>query len=183
MKKNLGVKTYLYPMPVLIIGTYDALGNPNAMNAAWGGICDYDKICIALSKHKTTENLLHTKAFTVAIADLKHVTECDYVGIVSGDKIPDKVTKAGFTVSKSEFVNAPIINELPLTLECEVISFDNEILFGKIVNVCADENILGEDGLPDISKFTPITYDPVHHKYIRLGDVVGNAFEIGNNIK
>ncbi len=183
MFKNLGVKTYIYPQPVLIIATYDEFNNPNAMNAAWGGIYDYDKVTISLSDHKTTENFKKTKAFTIAIADKEHVKACDYVGIVSGNDEPNKIKKAGFTTTKSAFVNAPLINELPLSLECEVVSFIDGTLIGKIVNVVAKEEILGEDGLPDLNKFSPITYDPAHHNYVALGKVVGKAFKDGNDLK
>lgn len=183
MRKNFGAKTYLYPQPVMIIATYDENGNANAMNAAWGGICGSDEVIIELGSHKTTDNLAVSKAFTVAIADAQHVVECDYVGIVSGRKEPDKMEKAGFTTVKSEFVNAPVINELPLSLECELLSCENGEYIGRIVNVSCDEKFVGTDGLPDLSKFTPITFDPVHHKYIALGEEVGQAFADGNKIK
>ncbi len=182
MRKNFGAKTFLYPQPVMIIGTYDENGKANAMNAAWGGICGEDEVIVDLGSHKTTDNLAITKAFTVAIADAEHVVECDYVGIASGRKFADKMEKAGFTTVKSEFVNAPVINELPLTLECELISVSEGKYIGKIINVSCDEKYLGDDGLPDISKFTPITYDPVHHKYIALGEAVGTAFSDGNKL-
>ena len=184
MRKNFGVKTYIYPQPVLIIGTYDENGKPDAMNAAWGGICDYDKVAVDLGSHQTTDNIAITKAFTVAVADAAHVVECDYVGVVSGRNEPDKMEKAGFTTVKSEFVNAPVINELPITLECELLKIvDGGMYIGKIVNVSADEKYLGEDSEPDLSKFTPITFDPVHHKYIALGEAVGQAFSDGKKIK
>lgn len=183
MFKNLGVKTYLYPQPVMIIATYDENNNANAMNAAWGGIYDYDQIVVSLSEHKTTSNLLKTKAFTIAIGDTNHVASCDYVGIVSGNDVPDKIKRAGFTTTKSEFVNAPIINELPLSIECEVISLIDGILIGRIKNVCVREDIIGKDGLPDLNKFSPITYDPIHHQYVELGKVVGSAFKDGKKIK
>ena len=183
MRKDFGSKTYLFPQPVMIIGTYDENGNPDAMNAAWGGICGPDEIMVDLGSHKTTDNLAVTKAFTVGIADKEHVVECDYVGMVSGRKEPDKMKKAGFTVQKSRFVNAPVINELPITLECELKEIIGGKYIGKIVNVSADESVLGADGLPDTGKFTPITFDPVHHTYIALGETVGNAFSDGNKIK
>ncbi len=183
MRKNFGAKTYLYPQPVMIIATYDENGDAHAMNAAWGGICGSDEIIVELGSHKTTDNLAITKAFTVALADSEHVAECDYVGIISGRKEPDKMKKAGFTTVKSEFVNAPVINELPLSLECELISCENGKYIGKIINVSCDEKFVGADGLPDLSKFTPITFDPVHHKYIALGKEVGQAFADGNKIK
>lgn len=183
MRKNFGIKTYLYPQPVLIIGTYDNNMVPNAMNAAWGGICDYNKLFIALSSHKSTENILKNRAFTVSIGVKEEVEACDYVGLVSGNKVANKVEKAGFTPIKSEYVNAPIFEELPLTFECRFVSYEDEILVGEIVNVSIDEKILGPDGEPDLSKFSPLTYDPVHHQYITLGDVVGKAFKIGDSKK
>lgn len=183
MRKNFGAKTYVYPQPVLIIGTYDENGKADAMNAAWGGICGADKIMVELGSHQTTDNIAVTKAFTVAVADAENTTACDYVGIVSGRNEPNKMEKAGFTTVKSEFVNAPVINELPITLECELEKKIDGMYIGKIVNVSADEKYLGEDGLPDLAKFTPITFDPVHHKYVALGDVVGNAFKDGNELK
>lgn len=184
MRKNYGVKTYLYPQPVLIVGTYNAAGQPNAMNAAWGGICDDDKIIIAMCNHQTTDNIAETKAFTVSMADRDHVVPADYVGIVSAKKDPEKMKKSGFTTVKSEFVNAPIICELPLTIECELFDIVKEDLYiGKIINVSADESIIGSDGKPDLSKFKPITFDTVHNQYIALGDVVGKAFSDGLKLK
>lgn len=179
MRKNFGVKQYLYPMPVLIIGSYDQNGNPNVMNAAWGGITDTDKISIAMSMHKTTENILKNRAFTVAIGTKEYMAACDFAGLVSGGRVIDKFFRTGFTEIKSEFVNAPVIQELPITLECELYSYENEVMVGRIVNVSCDEKYLGADGLPDLDKFTPITFDPVHHDYIELGEVVGEAFSIG----
>lgn len=185
MKKNFGKQTYLYPMPVFIIATYDENGNPDAMNAAWGGTHDTNQIGICIDpSHKTAENLLKRKAFTVSMADSKHVAECDYLGIVSGNKESEKLKKAGFTVSKSEFVDAPVINELPMALECELVSYDSVTgcMVGNIINVSADEAILTDEKI-DPSKLQPITYDPVNHKYIQLGSVVGNAFSDGKKIK
>lgn len=186
MRKNFGVKTWLYPMPVFIVAAYDNEGNPNAMNAAWGGIYTDNMIGICLSEdHKTTQNILATRAFTVSMATAEQVTACDYVGIVSGNKEPDKFHKAGFHATKSEFVNAPIIDELPMTLECELVSYDTETCFmvGKIVNVSADEKILNENGKIDLSKLRPITYDPCNHDYLEIGPKVGNAFSDGKSLK
>lgn len=186
MRKNFGVKTWLYPMPVFIVAAYDNEGKPNAMNAAWGGIYTDNMIGICLSEdHKTTQNILATRAFTVSMATAEQVTACDYVGIVSGNKEPDKFLKAGFHATKSEFVNAPIIDELPMTLECELVSYDTETCFmvGKIVNISADEKILNENGKIDLSKLRPITYDPCNHDYIKLGAKVGNAFSDGKSLK
>lgn len=184
MRKNLGVKTYLYPQPVMIIGSYDADGKPNVMNAAWGGICGDNEIMFDLGSHKTTENIKNNKAFTVSVGDANHVVECDYVGIVSGNNEPEKMKKAGFTSVNSNFVNAPIINELPLCLECELIRIIDDCKFiGEIKNVSVDEKILDGDGKIDLSKFVPIVYDPANHGYYMLGEKVGNAFSDGKKIK
>jgi len=131
-----------------------------------------------------TDNIIKNKAFTVGVADLEHLVACDYVGIVSANKEAYKMQKAGFTTTKGEFVNAPIINELPLTLECELVKvIDGSKYLAEIKNVSADEKYLGDDGEIDLSKFTPITYDPVHHGYYRLGERVGNAFKDGTKLK
>lgn len=184
MRKNFGAKPFLFPQPVMIIGTYDENGKANAMNAAWGGIAGADEIMIDLSSHKTTDNLLRNKAFTVSVADVEHMAACDYVGLVSANKEENKMEKAGFTTTKSEFVNAPVINELPLTLECELTDvIGGSKIFGKIVNVSIDEKVLGEDGELSLEKFSPITYDTVHYGYYRLGERVGNAFKDGNALK
>ena len=186
MRKNFGAKAMCYPMPVFIIGTYNADGTPNAMNAAWGGISEETEITICVDNtHKTAENLLARKAFTVSMATVPYLTACDYVGIVSGTKEPDKFAKAGFHAVKSEFVDAPLIEELPMALECEVISYDEETcrLVGRIVNVCADESVLGENGKVDVTKLQPITYDPVNHHYLVLGERVGQAFQDGVVLK
>ena len=186
MRKNFGAKAMCYPMPVFIIGTYNADGTPNAMNAAWGGISEETEISICVDdRHKTAENLLARKAFTVSMATAKMLTACDYVGIVSGNKEPDKFAKAGFHAIKSEFVDAPLIDELPMALECEVISYDAETcrLVGRIVNVCADESVLGENGKVDVTKLQPITYDPMNHHYLVLGEKAGQAFHDGAALK
>ena len=182
MRKNFGAKAILYPMPVLIIGTYDENGKPNAMNAAWGGISEEKEISICVDDgHKTAKNVAARGAFNVSIADAENVVACDYVGIVSGNSESDKIEKAGWHVNKSEFVDAPLFDELPMALECKLISYDEETcrLVGEIINICADERILDDNGKIDLSKFSPITYDPVHHTYRKLGDVVGKAFSDG----
>lgn len=179
---NFGPKPFIYPMPVLIVGTYDENGVPNAMNAAWGTITDMNEITISMSPHKTTENLAKTGAFTVSIATEDTVIPCDYVGVESASKIPDKFAKAGFHATKSEYVNAPLIDELPMALECKVKRYEDEILVGEIVNVCADESIL-TDGKIDPKKLKPIAYDPVNHTYVGLGEVVGKAFQDGLKLK
>ena len=185
MRKNLGGKAILYPMPVLIIGSYDENGVPNAMNAAWGGISEETEISICVSDdHKTTANILKRGAFTVSIANKENVVAADYVGIVSGDEVPNKIEKCGWTATKSELVDAPLFEELPMALECKLISYDEKScrLVGEIVNVCADERILGEDGKVSLEKFSPITYDPIHHTYRVIGEVVGKAFSDGMKI-
>ena len=184
MRKNFGPKPMLYPMPVLIIGTYNDDGTPNAMNAAWGGIADTELISICLGEHRTTRNIFARKGFTVAMADADNLAAADYVGIVSGDQVPDKVAKAGWHVTKSSFVDAPLIDELPMALECQFVSYDEEtgLLLGKIVNVSAEERIL-TDGKIDLSKFHPITYDPSGHGYYTLGEKAGNAFSDGKALK
>ena len=186
MRKNFGNKPWCYPQPVFILAAYDENGNPNAMNVAWGGISYDDEIAMCISaNHKTTYNILASKAFTVSMADVEHLVACDYVGVESGNKVADKFEKAGFTAVKSEFVNAPVINELPMTLECELVSYDPETcrLVGRIVNVSADESILGEDGRIDVSKLKPITFDPVRNDYLVIGEKVGNAFRDGLALK
>lgn len=165
---NFGAKPNMYPLPVLIIATYDKDGNPDAMNAAWGVVTDFNEISISMGDHKTTDNLAATGAFTVSMATEDTVVGCDYVGIESGRKVPDKFARAGFHATKSEFVNAPLIDELPMALECKVKSFDNGILVGEIVNVCADESVL-TDGKIDPKKLKPIAFDPVNNTYPRHG--------------
>lgn len=184
MRKNFGAKPYLFPQPVMIIGTYDENGKANAMNAAWGGIVGSDEVIVDLGSHKTTDNIMLNKAFTVSVGDVEHMLACDYVGLVSGNKEENKMEKAGFTTTKSEFVNAPVINELPLTLECELADvIDGSKFIGKIVNVSIDESVLGDDGELSLEKFSPITYDTVHYGYYRLGEKVGNAFKDGAALK
>lgn len=185
MRKNFGAKTWLFPMPVLIIGTYDENGTPNAMNAAWGGIYDTNQVMVCLADdHKTTENIRKTGAFTVSFATAGTVAPCDYVGIVSANKVPDKFERAGFHATRSEFVNAPIIDELPMTVECRLIKFNEDgICVGEIVNVSADESILDEGGRIDAALLDLICYDSVTHAYRRLGEKVGQAFSDGRKIK
>ncbi len=186
MRKNFGAKPWTYPQPVFIVATYDAQGKADAMNAAWGGIDYDDQINMCLSAgHKTVKNLLETRAFTVSMGTEEQLTACDYVGIVSGNKVEDKLEKAGWHAVKSEFVNAPLIEELPMTVECELISYDPETchLVGRIVNVSADENILDEKGKIDPAKLRPISFDPVHNHYLAIGGKVGNAFKDGVKLK
>lgn len=184
MRKNFGPQCWLYPMPVLIVGTYDKKGIPNAMNAAWGGIYDTNLIMLCLADdHKTTENIKETGAFTVSFATAAMLPACDYVGIVSANDVPDKFERAGFHAAKSAFVYAPIIEELPMTVECELLKFNEDgICVGRIVNVSAKDSILDEKGNVDAKKLDPIMYDGVTHAYWRFGEKVGRAFSDGKKI-
>lgn len=185
MRKNFGPKPILYPQPVFIIATYGEDGTPNAMNAAWGGISEENEITICIDNgHKTAANLMAKKAFTVSMATVDYVINCDYVGIESGNKVKDKMEKSGFHTSPSAFVDAPLIDELPMALECRLKSYDPEScrLVGEIINVCADESVL-TNGKIDPAKLRPITFDPVNGTYIALGDVVGKAFGDGLKLK
>ena len=185
MRRNFGQKTWMYPMPVLIVGTYDEGGVPNAMNAAWGGIYDTNLVMVCLSDdHKTTENIKAKGAFTISFATRDTVVPCDYVGVVSANDVPDKFARAGFTATKSEFVDAPLINELPMALECRLVKFNEDgICVGEIVNVSCDESALDESGRIDPLKLAPITYDSVTHAYRVLGEKVGQAFSDGLTLK
>lgn len=185
MRKNFGAKPLTYPQPVFIIATYNEDGTADAMNAAWGGISESDELTLCLSAgHKTVKNFQRTGAFTVSMADAAHVAACDYVGIVSGNTEKQKMEKAGFTVTKSEQVDAPIINELAVCVECKVKSYDPETcrLVGQIVNVSVDESAL-TDGKVDVAKVAPITFDPFNNEYYVLGEKVGNAFSDGAKLK
>lgn len=185
MRKNFGAKPILYPQPVFIIGSYDENGTPDAMNAAWGGISEANEISMCLSAgHKTVKNILARKSFTVSMATADTVVACDFVGLVSGNDVPSKLERAGFHTVKSEFVDAPVIEELPMAVECRLISYDPETcrMVGEIVNVCADERIL-TDGNIDPLKLHPITYDGMNHAYYVLGEKVGNAFKDGAILK
>lgn len=181
MRKNIGAHEYLYPMPVLVVASFDEKGVSDAMVAAWGGISDTKEIGLCLDKsHKTVKNILQKKAFTVSPATANQMVACDYVGLVSANDVSGKIEKAGWHVTKSQKVDAPLIEELPLSLECELISYDNDSghLLAKIVDISVDESVLS-GGEIDVQKLQPITFDAVHHKYIKLGDVVGNAFGEG----
>lgn len=186
MRKNFGPKPWMYPMPVLILASYGEKGVPNAMNAAWGGISDEWEISVCVdASHKTMENILDRGAFTVSFATEDMVISCDYVGVVSGKKEPEKFKKAGFREIPSSFVDAPLIAELPMALECRVKSYDEEScrLVGDIINVSVDEDYLDEDGNPSPGLIKPIVYDPVGHGYYALGERVGQAFFDGLKLK
>ena len=187
MRKDLGPQSFLYPMPVLIIGTYDENGKPDAMNAAWGSIYDYKQITISLGGHVSTDNIRKNKAFTVSFGTRKTVAICDYVGIVSLADEPNKIEKAGLHSFKSLKVNAPLFEEFPLSLECELISLDGEMgdggtLIGQIVNMIADESIL-TNGKIDIKKFEPICFEGQHHRYHVIGEDIAYGFNVGLKLK
>ena len=186
MRKNFGAKPLLYPQPVFILAAYDENGVPCAMNAAWGGISEADEVSMCLSPdHKTVKNILTRGAFTVSVATAETVVACDYVGVVSGNDVSDKFARAGFHAVKSEFVDAPLIEELPMAVECRLKSYDPEScrMVGEIVNVCADESVLGENGKVDPDKLRPIIFDPMNNCYLALGEKVGNAFRDGLTLK
>ena len=185
MRKNFGVKSWFYPLPVLIIGTYDQNGAPDAMNAAWGGLYDADKVVLCLStSHKTTKNILAKGAFTVSFADASHLVAADYVGMVSANNEPKKMEKSGFHTTKSEFVDAPLMDELPVALECKFLKMnENGNIIGQIVNVSIDESVLDSEGKLDMEKFQPISFEPANNGYHRLGERVGNAFRDGGKLK
>lgn len=187
MRKDLGQKSFLFPMPVLIIGTYDEHGEADAMNAAWGSIYDYNQITISLGAHVSTDNIRKNKAFTVSFGTRKTVETSDYVGIVSKAKEPNKIVKAGLHPFKSDKVNAPLFEEYPLTLECELVSLDGELgeggtLIGNIVNVSVDESVL-TDGKIDVKKLEPLCFDGANGKYHIMGEEVADAFKIGFSLK
>ena len=182
-RHNFGAKGIITPLPAIMIATYDENDNPDVMMAAWGGQCGPNHICFNLSPHKTTENLKLKQAFTISFASKDNVAQSDYFGIVSANDVPDKVAKAGFTATKSPNVDAPIINEYPLTLECRVIemaetSIGETRVVGEIVNMSADESVL-TNGKVDLAKLQPVIYDSSSNNYRIVGDSVGQAWHSG----
>ncbi len=186
--KNFKPKAWVLPQPVLIIGTYNEDGTPNAMNAAWGGQWDETELMISMGKHATTENLNRNGEFTVAFATKDTLVASDFVGIVSGKRQPDKIARTGWTSSKGDKVNAPVYDCFPMTLECKIKEklYESETgfyLIAEIVNILCNENYLAEDGKPDVENMNLISFDPVHNGYIELGSRVGNAFHDGVALK
>ena len=184
MKKNLGVVPAVYPMPVLMVAAYDETGKVNVMNAAWGMICAMDKIALFIDEdHRTTQNLLKTKAFTVALADRKHMDVADFFGIASGNKIEDKFERTGYHAVKSEFVNAPVIGEFPVVMECELAEVvQTETMYaivGRIINVAAEESVLDEKGKVDPVKLDALIFDQFRHGYYVTGEQAGKAWNAG----
>jgi flavin reductase (DIM6/NTAB) family NADH-FMN oxidoreductase RutF len=188
MRKNFGVKTWIYPQPVLMLGTYDEKGIPNLMNAAWGGIYDYNQIMICLSAHQTTDNIRKNKAFTISFATAETVTASDYVGIVSFKKEKDKIKKSGLKYECAPHIDAPLFTDYPLTLECEVVDIINEgegggNIIAKIVNVSADESVLDANGKVDPKKINFVSFDPITSEYRKIGETVALAFREGMKLK
>ena len=186
--KSFGQKAWVLPQPVLIIGTYNSDGTPNAMNAAWGGQWDSKEIMISMGAHATTENLARCEELTVAFATKETMVASDFVGIVSAKNDREKMLKTGWTATKAEHVDAPVFTDFPMTMECRIVRKIDETeegynLVAEIVNILVDEAYLGEDGKPDVEKMQLITFDPVHHGYIGLGERVGRAFADGKKLK
>lgn len=186
--KSFGQKSWMLPQPVLIIGTYDNFGKPNAMNAAWAGQWDAKEIIISMGAHATTDNLNNCPDFTVAFATQSTMVAADFVGMVSAKNDPDKMKKTGWTAVKADNVNAPVFTDFPMTLECRIKQKLDEsetgcYIIAEIVNILVDEAYLTDDGQPDVEKMQLITYEPVHHGYVALGKRVGNAFADGKQLK
>ena len=184
MKKNLGVVQAVYPMPVLMVAAYGEDGTVNVMNAAWGMICNGDRIALFIDEeHKTTQNLLKTKAFTVSIADKAHMDAADFFGIATGNKMPDKFERTGYHAEKSTFVNAPVIDEFPVVMECElaeVVQTDSfYCIVGKIINTAAEESVLSENGKVDPATLNALIFDQFQHGYYVTGEKVGQAWNAG----
>ena len=184
MKKDLGVKPYLFPMPVLMIATYGDNGTVDVMNMAWGGICAENMVSLNIdTDHKTAKNIKKRGAFTLSIADVPHIQAADFFGIASGNKMEDKFARSGLTAVKSEKVDAPVVQEFPLTLECKVVEDKMEVyghhVLGEIVGVLADESVLDETGKVDASKLNAFVFDQFRSGYYAIGEKVGQAWHTG----
>ena len=187
MRKSIKNKQAIFPMPVLMIATYNDDGTVDVMNAAWGMMQSMDKVALNLTEsHRTVANIKKRKAFTVSIADVKHVKEADYFGVVSGTNTSNKFENSGLTATKSDNVDAPVINEFPVCMECEFIEYQDSKhgcgVIGKVVNVTADEAIIKDDNV-DISLMEAIAFDPYTHGYYKVAERVGNAFKDGLELK
>lgn len=188
-KQSIGPRTLLYPHPDLIIGTYDSAGRPDAMAAAWGGICSSRPPAVAVSVQKTRQtyaNLMEQREFTISIPSADYVREADYFGIVSG-RDTDKFAATNLTPVKGDLVNAPYVGEFPVALECRLLQ-TVEIgvhtqFIGEILDVKVDESVLGEDGKPDIEKIRPFAYDSMRQEYYGFGGVLAKAFSVGKELK
>ena len=187
MRKNIKTTEAIFPMPVLMIATYNEDGSVDVMNAAWGTMLERDHVILNLTEtHKTVKNIKQRKAFTVSIADSKHVVEADYFGVVSGNNTPNKFENSGLTVTKSENVDAPIINEFPICMECEFVEYQDDKcgcgVIGKVVNVTADEKVMNGDNV-DVELVNAIAFDPYTHGYYKVTNRVGEAFKDGLKLK
>ena len=185
MRAKLKITEGIFPMPVLMVATYNEDGTVNVMNAAWGTMQERDTVALNLSEnHKTVQNIKARGAFTVSIADAAHLVEADYFGVESGNRVPDKFARSGLTASKAETVDAPVINEFPLCLECKFLEYqaDGCGVIGKVVNVTADESVMS-DGKVDMSRVAAIAFDPYTHGYYKVTERVGEAFKDGLKLK
>ena len=184
MRRDLGSQPAVFPMPVLMVAAYDENGTVNVMNAAWGMICSHDKIALFIDEdHKTTKNIRVSKAFTVSLADKHHMDAADFFGIATGNKMPDKFEKSGYHAEKSAHVNAPIVTEFPVALECElaeIVETENlHAIVGKIVNVSAEEKVISENGKIDPLKLNALIFDQFQAGYYVAGEKVGQAWNAG----
>lgn len=184
MRKDLGSLPGLFPMPVLMVGTYGEDGTVDVMNVAWGGICGMDKVALNLAPdRKTLANIKAKKAFTVALADEAHIKEADFFGIATGNKMPDKFARSGLHAVKSAQVDAPMIEEFPLTLECRLEEvrecFGEMRVVGTIVNVSADEKVIDAKGKVDPSKLNAVMFDQFQNGYYRVGEKIAQAWNAG----
>jgi len=186
MRKDLGALPAVYPMPVLMIGSYDENGTVDVMNAAWGTICGMDRIALCIGGHQTNRNIEKTKAFTVALADAAHVAQADYFGIASAGKTADKFARTGMTATKSPRVNAPIIEEFPVTMECELLedvkTESVHMVVGKIVNVSVDERVLDKKGNVDVGRLNAVTFDQFGRSYYTTGERLAGAWDAGKGL-
>ena len=185
MKKDLPIVPAIFPMPVVLIATYNKDGSVDVMNAAWATAYDFKQVKLNISEgHATTKNIRRTKSFSIALADERHIAEADYVGLVSADKVKDKFLKTGLHASKGEKVNAPVLDDFGVIMECEALDFDGEYgVLGDIKRLAVDEKYLDENGKVDISKLGIIAYDPFNHGYYVIKEKVGQAFSDGKKIK
>lgn len=183
MRKNIKTTEAIFPMPVLMIATYNEDETVDVMNAAWGMMLERNEVILNLTEtHKTVKNIKERKAFTVSIADSNHVVEADYFGVVSGNNEPEKFVKSGLTATKSDYVDAPIINEFPICMECEFIEYGEAGVRGKVINVTADEKVMNGDNV-DVALVDAIAFDPFTHGYYKVSERVGNAFKDGLQLK
>lgn len=189
MKKSVGAKPLVYPTPVFVVGTYDKAGRPNVMAAAWAGICCSRPPCVSVSLRKATYthgNIMERRGFTISIPSQDYVKEVDYLGMVSG-KNEDKFSATGLTPVKSELVNAPYVKEFTFILECK-LSHTVELglhtqFIGEILDIKADEAVLGEIGLPSIEKVRPFLYAPEYRSYYAVGEFLGEAYSMGKGVR